>query len=104
MSQAPFHSNWAGLPKPISQSVISKQLIQLIAQTTLPKKTSKEILKDINIQVLETKYVINLGQLLRIVPNIKRYIFKPIKSIQLVQLEHACVVVAIDHQMAVNQV
>jgi hypothetical protein len=103
MSQAPielnepFHSNWAGLPKPISQSVISKQLIQLTTQTTLPKKISKEILRNINIQGLETKYVINLGQLLRIVPNIKRYIFKPIKYVQPVQLEHACVAVVTNH-------
>jgi hypothetical protein len=50
-------------------------------------KTLEEILKDINTQVLETKYVINLGQLLKIVPNIKWYIFKPVKPIQLVQLE-----------------
>ncbi len=44
-------------------------------------------MKDINIQILEIEYVINLGQLLRIVPNIKIYIFKSVKSAQLVQLE-----------------
>jgi hypothetical protein len=61
-----------------------------------------EILRDINIQVLEIKYVLNLGQLWKIVPNIKRYIFKLMKSIQLVQPkliqpEPTFVVVAIDH-------
>jgi hypothetical protein len=47
------------------------------------EKTLEEILKDIvDYHVLETKYVINLGQLLKIVPNIKQYIFKPVKPIQ----------------------
>jgi hypothetical protein len=58
----------------------------LTAQITLLEKSLEEILKDINIQVLETKYVI-LGQLLKIVQNIKRYIFKLVKFIQLVQFE-----------------
>jgi hypothetical protein len=31
----PLHSNWVGLPKPVSQSVTSKQHVHLIAQTTL---------------------------------------------------------------------
>ncbi len=55
----------------MSQSIISKQLIQLTTQSNLPEKTLEEILIDIDTQVLETKYVINLGQLLKIVPNIK---------------------------------
>jgi hypothetical protein len=53
----------------------------------ITKKKLEKILKDINIQVVEAKNVINLGQLLRIVLDIKRYIFKPIKFVQLVQLE-----------------
>jgi hypothetical protein len=62
----------------------------------------EEILKDINTQVLETKYVINLGQLLKVVLNIKQYILKPDKSIQPIQLEPiqpelACATVAINH-------
>ncbi len=66
-------------------------------------------MKDINTQVLETKYVINLGQFLKIVPNIKWYIFKLIKSIQLVQPKliqpkHACAIVFIHHHMVVIQV
>jgi len=78
--------------------VISKQHVHLTTQTTL----LKNILRDINTQILETKYVINLGQLLKIVPYIKRYFFKSIKSIQLVQSklvhsEPTCVVVIIDH-------
>jgi hypothetical protein len=66
------------------------------------EKTLEEILRDINIQVLEIKYVINLGQLLKIVLDIKWYNFKSVKLIQLVQfefvqVEFACVVVFIDH-------
>jgi len=53
--------------------------------------------RDISIQVLETKYVINLGQLLKIVPDIKWYIFKLIKYVQLVQFEFPCATMAIDH-------
>jgi hypothetical protein len=48
--------------------------------------------------------VINLGQLLKILPNIKQNIFKPIKPIQLVQPEPTCVIVVINHQMVVIQV
>jgi len=43
--------------------------------------TLEEILKGISTQVLETKYIINLGQLLKIIPNIMRYIFKLVKII-----------------------
>ncbi len=69
----------------------------------------KEILRDINIQVLETKYVINLGHFVKIVPNIKWDIFKSVKYVQLVQPElvhpkPTCVAMAIDHQMAMIQV
>ncbi len=59
---------------------------------------------DISIQVLETKYVINLGKFLKIMLDIKWYIFKPIKFVQRMQPEPACVVVAIDHQQIVIQV
>jgi hypothetical protein len=59
------------LPKPINQPITNKQLVHLTSQTTLPGKTLEEILKDIHTQVLETKYVINLGQLLKIVLDIK---------------------------------
>ncbi len=58
----------------------------------------EEILTDISAQVLETKYVINLGQLLKFVLDIKRYIFKLIKFVQLVQPELAFATMVIDHQ------
>jgi hypothetical protein len=64
---------------------------------TSPKKSLEEILRGIDTQVLETKYVINLGQLLRIVLNINKYIFKLVKSIQLMQPELAYAIMAIDH-------
>jgi hypothetical protein len=53
--------------------------------------------------------VINLGQLLKIVLDIKQYIFKPIKPIQPVQPKHvqaeaSCATIIIDHQMVVIQV
>ncbi len=82
--------------------VISKQHVHLTTQTTLLKKILEKILRDINTQILETKYVTNLEQLLKVVPYIKRYIFRPIKSIRLVQsklvhYEPTCVVAIIDH-------
>ncbi len=64
----------------------------------------EEVLRDIRIQVLEIKYVINLGQLLKIVPNIKRYIFKLVKFVHPIQPKHACATVVIDHQMVGIQV
>jgi hypothetical protein len=69
----------------------------------------EEILRNINTQVLETKYVINLGQLLRIVPNIRWYIFTLAKFVQPVEpkrvhLKPTCATMAIDHHMAVIQI
>jgi hypothetical protein len=77
----------------------------LIAQTIILEKILEEILRNIEIQVLET----NLGQLLRIVPNIRWYIFKLVKFVQLVQpelvhLKHACATMGIDHQMIMIQI
>jgi hypothetical protein len=37
-------------------------------------------MKDISKQVLETKYTLNLGQLLWVIPNIKHYILNPVPS------------------------
>jgi hypothetical protein len=50
---------------------ISKQPVQLTPQIISPKKTLIFFLKNINIQVLESKYVINLRKLLKIVSDIK---------------------------------
>jgi hypothetical protein len=81
----------------------------LTPQIITPENILEEILKVINTQVLETKYVINLEQVLKIVSNIKQYIFKFVKSIQSIQLEpiqpkHTYAIVAIGHQMAMTQV
>jgi hypothetical protein len=64
-------------------------------------------MRNINIQVLETKYVINLGQFLKIILDTKIYISKLVKYVQLmqlesIQLEHACAEMAIDHEMGSN--
>jgi hypothetical protein len=57
----------------MNQPFINKQHVLLTSQTTLLEKTLEDILRN-NTQVLEIKYIINLGQLLKIVLNIKRYI------------------------------
>jgi hypothetical protein len=49
-------------------------------------------------------YVINLGQLLKIVRDIKRYIFKLVKFVQPIQPEPTYATMAIDHHMAMIQV
>jgi hypothetical protein len=46
----------------------------------LQKKMLKEIIRDINKQVLETKYILNLGQLLQAILDIKCYIFNLVPS------------------------
>ncbi len=76
---APLCSNWARLPKTINQTVIGKQHVNFLEQSTTLEKTLEEIQIDISTQVLETKYVINLGQILKIVPNIKQYFFNQLK-------------------------
>ncbi len=61
-------------------------------------------MRDINIQVLEIKCVINLGQFLKIVLNIKWYIFKLVKFIQPIQPKLVNAIMAIDHQTVVTQI
>jgi hypothetical protein len=39
----------------------------------------KEIFLDIGKQILETSYTLNLGQLLKITPKLKRYIWQKLK-------------------------
>ncbi len=48
---------------------------------------------------MQTKYTLNLGQLLGVILDIKRYILKLVPS-KLVLLEFIVVSIAIDHQMA----
>ncbi len=64
------------------------------------EKTLEEILMDINKQVLETKYTLNLGQLLQVILHIKHYILTLITS-KLVLPKLVIILVPIDHQMVV---
>jgi len=68
------------MPDSTHQPITSQPLVELSTQLVMLEKTLEQILKDISIQFLETKYVLNLGPLLKIVPNIKRHIFKLVKS------------------------
>jgi hypothetical protein len=54
---------------------------------------------DIGKQVLETKFTLNLGQLLRMILDIKRYILNPISS-KLALPKPIVASIAINHQMA----
>jgi hypothetical protein len=74
-----------------------------ISEEVTTKKTLIEILRDINKQVLRTKYTLSLGQLLQAIPNIKRYIFNLVPS-KPTLLEQIVASIAIDHQMVVIQV
>jgi hypothetical protein len=74
-----------------------------ISEQVITEKTLEEILRNINKQVLETKHTLNLGQLLRVILDIKHYIFNPIPS-KPTLLESVVTSVAIDHQMAIIQV
>ncbi len=75
----------------------NQQLVILKHVTT--NKTLEEILMDISKQVLETKYIMNLGQLLRMILDIKSYILNLVPSTHVLS-EPAIVSFAIDHQMA----
>jgi hypothetical protein len=68
----------------------------MISKQVTTNKTLEEIQRDISKQVLETKYTLNLGQLLWMIPDIKHYI------LNLVPLKHVLpkpkvASVAIDH-------
>ncbi len=53
--------------------------------------------------MLETKYTLNLGQLLRVIPDIKSYIFYVVPSKHVLP-ELTTASISIDHQMAIIQV
>jgi hypothetical protein len=74
---------------------VNQQLVTLEHVTTY--KTLEEILKDIITQDLETKYTLNLGQLLKVIHDVKCYIFNLMPS-KPILLEPTVVSVAIDHQ------
>jgi len=83
--------------------VISKQHVQLTPHNNTKIDFGGNFERH-QTQVLEIKYVINLGQLLKVVPNIKGYIFKLIKFVRLVQPERAYATLAINHQIIVIQI
>jgi hypothetical protein len=60
-------------------------------------------LKDISKQVLETKYTLNLGQLLQVIHDIKRYILNSVTSKPTLP-KLTVVSIVIDHKMVVIQV
>jgi hypothetical protein len=63
------------------------------------KNNFEEILKDFSNQVFETKYTLNLGQLLQVIPNVKCYILSLVLS-KPVLPKLIVVSIAIDHSMA----
>ncbi len=75
----------------------------IILEQVITNKILQEILRDFNKQVLETKYTLNLGQLLQRIFDIKHYIFNSIPSkptLPKLVVES----IAIDHQMAIIHV
>ncbi len=73
---------------------VVQQLVTLKHVTTM--KTLEEIMKDINTQVLETKYTLNLGQSLHVILDIKCYILNLVPSKPNL-FESVVVSIAIDH-------
>ncbi len=72
----------------------------MIEEHVTIEKTLEEILKNINKQVLKTKYTLNLGQLLQVILDIKHYILTLITS-KPVLPKLVIILVPIDHQMVV---
>jgi len=87
------------------QPIVSNQTNEanqqpVISEHVTIEKTLKNNLRNINKQVLETKYTLNLGQLLWVILDIKRYVFNLVPS-KPTLLESAIASIAIDHQMAI---
>jgi hypothetical protein len=106
INEGSLQSNWARLLNnpTTTQLVVSNRTNEMNQQLVISKhvtieKTFLKNLRDINNQVLDTKHTLNLGQLLQMFPDIKRYIFNPIPS-KPILLESVVALVAIDHQMA----
>ncbi len=80
--------------------------------------TIQEIFLDIGKQMLETSYVLNLGQLLKIAPKLKRYLWQKLKLEKIQNLSRTTIdkqvgflvpkvgttIVTIDNHMAIIQV
>jgi len=70
----------------MTQLIVSNQISEVnqqlvISEQVTIEKTLKKYLRDISKQVLETKYTLNLWQLLWTIPNIKCDIFNGLKLI-----------------------
>jgi hypothetical protein len=107
INEGSLYNNWAGLPDNSTtiQSVVNNQTGEVnqqlvISEQVTTEKTLKEIIRNINKQVLETKYTLNLGQLLWVILDIKCYIFNSVPSKPTLP-ELIVTSVTIDHQMAV---
>jgi hypothetical protein len=71
-----WNTTWPGMPNTIpmdaqkSQEVVKLQRKLIIVE---------EIFLDIGKQMLETNYTLNLGQLLKIAPKLKKYLWQKLK-------------------------
>jgi hypothetical protein len=80
---------------------VNQQLV--ILKHVTAKNILEEILRDIIKQVLETKYTLNLGQLLWAIPDIKCYILNSVPSKPTIP-KPTVTLTAIDLQMEIIQV
>ncbi len=78
----PLQNIWFGLPDntTANQPIENNQTGEVVQQHVTTKKTLEQIMKDINTRVLETKYTLNLGQLLWVIHDIKYYILNHVLS------------------------
>jgi len=70
-----LHDNPTTIQLVVSNRIGETNQQLVISEQVATKKLLEKFPKDISKQVLETKYTMNLGQLLRAIPNIKHYIF-----------------------------
>ncbi len=106
---------WLGMP---NTTLVGAQKYQEVVNSQEKLITVEEIFLEISKQMLETSYTLNLGQLLKIALELKRYLWKKLKpkttqnvnrattykQVGLLVLEVGTSTIAIDNHMAIIQV
>jgi hypothetical protein len=71
-----WNTNWLGMP---NTTIVDAHTLQEVENSQGKLITVKEIFLDIGKQMLETSYTLNLRQLLKITPTLKKYLWQKLK-------------------------
>ncbi len=72
-----WNTTWSGMP---NTTFVDSQKYEEIVNSQRKPIIVEEIFLDIGKQMLETSYILNLGQLFKIAPELKKYLWQKLKQ------------------------